>query len=169
MSDYVGTGRHLSTTELRLWTSFLDASRILETELEAQLVAENGMTHREYEILVRIDGAGGRQRLSVLARQIEASAALVSQTINRLEERQWIERKPASDDRRGIDAAITAAGRDQLAAAAKPHAELVRRLLIEPMAAGLVPDVAEQLGKTADHLRDHRSGAGCAAPDCPIS
>lgn len=38
MGDYEGTPKHLSATELRLWTSFLDASRILEAELERRLI-----------------------------------------------------------------------------------------------------------------------------------
>ena len=168
MSDYVGTGKHLGTTELRLWTSFLDASRILETELEAQLGAEFGMNHREYEVLVRVDGAGGRMRLAQLARQIEASPALISQTVTRLEERGWIQRQPSPDDRRGVEAVLTELGQTHLATAAGPHAQLVRRLLLDPIAAGDLARVAESLGNVADHLRAHRAGDACDDPHCPV-
>lgn len=167
--ELVGTGRHLTPTELRLWTSLLDASRILDTELEAQLVNEFGMTHREYEVLVRIDGAGGRQRLTVLARQIEASPALVTQTVDRLEQRGWLKRAPAADDRRGVEAVLTSVGRSELAAAAGPHAELVRKLLIDPMKQSQHAPVADGLGRAADHLRSHRAGTGCDDADCPIA
>jgi len=78
MSELQGTGRHLAPDELRLWTSFLDAARIIETELADQLVDDHGMTHREYEVLVRVDGAGGAMRMATLSRQIEASRALTS-------------------------------------------------------------------------------------------
>lgn len=168
VGDYVGTGNHLGPTELRFWTSFLDASRILETELADQLTNDFGMTHREYEVLVRVDGAGGRMRMSHLARQIEASPALISQTVSRLAERGWIERKPSPDDRRGVEAALTELGRDQLALAAGPHAELVRRLLLDPVDPAALPLIAESLGRVADHLRAHRAGDRCDDPRCPI-
>lgn len=169
MGDYVGTTKHLSATELRLWTSFLDASRILETELERQLVDDFGMTHREYEVLVRVDGGGGQMRLNTLARQIEASPALITQTVDRLVGRGWVTRQPAATDRRGVEAAMTAAGRRALGKAAGPHAERVRRLLITPMDADHVDAIATSLGATADHLRSHRRGDGCADIDCPMT
>ena len=168
MVNFVGTGRHLASNELRLWTSFVDTSRILETELENQLVTDFGMTHREYEVLVRIDGHGGQLRMSVLARQIEASPALITQTVARLVDRNWIERRPSPDDRRGVEAALTPLGRDRLAAAAKPHAELIRQLLLAPLDTGDLDAMAHSLGQVADHLRLHRSGTACEDPDCPI-
>lgn len=168
MGEYLGTSSHLTSTELRLWTSFLDTSRILETEVEAQLVSEFGMTHREYEVLVRVDGHGGQLRMSELARQIEASPALITQTVGRLAERGWLERKPSPDDRRGVEAALTPLGRSALAAAAKPHAELVRQLLLAPMCADALDAVASSLGNVADHLRAHRAGEPCDDAGCPL-
>lgn len=169
MGDYEGTAKHLSATELRLWTSFLDASRILEAELERQLVDEFGMTHREYEVLVRVDGGGGRMRLKTLAQQIEASPALVTQTIDRLVDRGWVKRQPVADDRRGVEAALTASGRRALGEAAGPHAERVRQLLITPMEPNDLAAIAASLGATADHLRSHRRGSGCGDPTCPVT
>lgn len=168
MGDYVGTGSHLTPTELRVWTSFLDTSRILETELEAQLTNEFGMTHREYEVLVRVDGHGGQLRMSELARQIEASPALVTQTVGRLVDRGWIERKPSPEDRRGVEAALTTSGKDALAAAAKPHADLVCELLISRMNPDHLDAIAASLGAVADHLRSHRAGGLCDQDDCPL-
>lgn len=168
-SEISGTGRHLSQDELRLWTSFLDAGRILETELSQQLSSEFSLSHREYEVLVRIDGAGGAMRLAALARQIEASSALISQTVDRLADRGLIERRPNSEDPRGVDATLTDPGRAALSAAAGPHADLVRRLLLEPIDTNAVAVVATQLGQVADHLRSHRRGDGCDDPDCPVT
>lgn len=168
MTEIAGTGAHLDATQLRAWTSFVDASRILETELESQLVEQYGMTHREYEVLVRVDGSGGRLRMSVLARQIEASAALISQTVSRLEGRGWIERSPTSGDGRGVDAVLTPEGRKALSRAAKPHAALVERLLLDHFGEHL-DDVAIALGEAADHFRQHRAGDPCDDPTCPMN
>lgn len=167
--DLVGTGNHLTPTELKLWTSFLDTSRMLETELAEQLVSSFGMTHREYEVLVRVDGANGEMRMSTLGRQIESSPALTTQTIDRLVERGWIERRASKEDRRGVEAALTGLGRSKLAAAAGPHAELVRRLLITPMDPDHLDAVATSLSTVANHLRSHRSGEACDDQDCPVT
>lgn len=167
MTEVVGTGAHLTPTELRVWTSLLDASRILESELERSLVSR-GMTHREYEVLVRVDGADGRLRMSLLARQIEESAALVSQTVARLETRGWVTREAAEHDARGVDAVLTKVGRAALAAAAEPHAQLIRTLLLDPIADKLA-DTAEALGVVADHLRAHRTGSMCPDANCPMN
>jgi DNA-binding MarR family transcriptional regulator len=167
VSEIVGTGAHLSPAQLRVWTAVLDTSRILDTELEAAL-EPHGMKHREYEVLVRVDGAGGRLRMSVLARQIEASAALISQTITKLEARDWVVREASDVDGRGVDAVLTTRGRTALAAAAGPHAQLIRTLLLDPLNDELTL-VADALGGVAAHLRAHRSGARCDEPDCPMN
>lgn len=167
MNEITGTGAHLSPAQLRVWTALLDTSRILDTELEAALEL-HGMKHREYEVLVRVDGAGGRLRMSVLARQIEASAALISQTVAKLEARDWVAREASDLDGRGVDAVLTTRGRSALAAAAEPHAELIRTLLLDPIKNELAV-VADALDGVATHLRAHRSGARCEDANCPMN
>lgn len=163
-----GTGRHLDTTELRLWTALVDASRILDTELERQLMSDHEMTHREYEVLVRIDGSGGRMRMSTLARKIEASGPLVSQTVARLERRNWLERVPAADDGRGVDAALLPDGVNALAQAAKPHAELIRALLHDRIPTDALALTADTMHAVAEHLRQHRALAPCGIENCAL-
>lgn len=163
----VGTGAHLSAEALRVWTSLLDTSRILDTELEADLVTHHGMTHREYEILVRLDGWGGSLRMSELAHQIEASAPLISQTVSRLEARGWVERRRAASDGRGVRAFLLDAGRDALASAAAPHAALVKALLTDRLGDDLTV-IAQALGSVAEHLRAHRRGEPCDDVGCPL-
>lgn len=168
MTKTVGTGAHLSVDELRVWTSLLDTIRIIDTEAETQLLEQHDMSHREYEVLVRVDGAGGTARMSTLARQIEASPPLITQTVTRLETRGWIERKPSPDDKRGVDATLTQAGRQALATAAAPHAELIRSILLAPLGndVSLVADLVEPI---AAHLRAHRAGTDCDDETCPVA
>ena len=165
MTKFVGTGAHLNSQELRVWTSLLDALRILESEVESNLHQHHDMSHREYEVLVRVDGAGGRCRMSTLARQIETSAPLITQTVHKLEDRGWIRREAAVHDRRGVDAVLTTDGNSALAAAASPHAETIRRVLLEPMGDN-IDVVADTIGPIADHLRLHRRGEHCDDPGC---
>lgn len=168
MPDISGTGAHLDSTQLRVWTSLLDTSRILDTELEELLMEDHAMIHREYEVLVRVDGAGGRMRMSRLARQIEASPALVSQTVSKLGERGWVVRERVAGDRRGVDAVLTDDGRRALASASQPHAERIRALLLDPLGPALEV-IAESLGRVADHLRMHRAGESCDNTNCPMN
>lgn len=166
-AELVGTGAHLSADALRAWTALLDTCRILDTELELDL-ERHGMTHREYEVLVRLDGWGGSLRMSELAAQIEASQPLVTQTVARLEGRGWVERARDPEDRRGVRAVLLADGRAALAAAAGPHAAIVQRLLTDRLGPDLTV-VAHALGTVADHLRAHRHGESCEDPACPLA
>lgn len=168
MTQISGTGAHLDDTQLRAWTALLDTSRILDSELETALLTHHAMTHREYEVLVRVDGHGGRMRMSLLARQIEASPALISQTVAKLESRNWVQREPSHEDKRGVDAVLTGDGLVALERAAQPHAELIARLLLDPLG-GSLEQVAAALSGVANHLRNHRAGSTCDDSTCPLN
>lgn len=169
VSETVGTGRHLSPTQLKAWTGFLDASRLLEEVLARHLAADNQITHREYEVLVRLDGHGGRLRMSQLAQQIVASPALVTQTIDRLEQRHLVERQAAaSGDGRGVEAVILPRGREALAATSGEHAEIIRELLLDRVGQERLKGFADAVDDVAAHLRAHRRGESCERSDCPV-
>lgn len=125
------------------------------------------MTHREYEVLVRVDGGGGRC----------ASRRLPS----RSKHRRHSSPRPSTASSNGdgssgsrslmtdAEAALTAAGSRALGKASGPHAERVRQLLITPMEAEDLATVAASLGATADHLRAHRRGDHCDDETCPLN
>ncbi len=165
----VGTGQHLDPDELRAWTAFVDATRMLEEVVAKHLVVDHSLTHREYEILVRVDGNGGRMRLSRLAQQVVASPAVITQTVDRLAERGLVERHPAVDDRRGVDAVITPAGREALGLSSGPHSALIKSLLIDRIGSDRLAIVADGLQEVAEHLRAHRRGEACGEDECPVA
>lgn len=160
--DLVGTGRYLSKDELRTWTRFLDAGRLLEELLARHVSQEHDMTHSDYEVLVRLDGAGGAMRMATLAGQVVSSAQKLTHTANRLEERRWIAREPVADDRRGLEAVLLPAGRAALAAAAGEHAELIRTFLLDPLTEDEQRTIADAMDRVAAHLRLHRRGERCS-------
>ena len=151
-----GTGKHLTELQLTAWTGFLDASRMLEERLANQLSQNFDMSHRDYEVLVRLDGAGGRLRMSELAVKMVASQPLMSQTVNRLERRGWVVREPSTVDRRSIEAVITDAGRTALGRSSGPHAELVKELLLDVVAESDLDAFSEAINRVAVRLRDDR-------------
>lgn len=149
-----GTGVHMTPTQLRAWTRFLDASRRLEDVLANHLKREHGMLHSEYEILVRVDGAGGKMRMGVLAAQIVASHSMVSHTVSRLEGRGWVERRPSAEDGRGFDVHLTPLGTKELAAASAKHAQLIKQLLLTNMTDAQLRAMANQMQAVIDRIEE---------------
>jgi len=166
-ADLVGTGRHLTKQELYTWTRFLDAGRLLEEILATHVAKEHQMTHSDYEVLVRLDGAGGSMRMALLAAQVVSSAQKLTHTANRLEERGWIERVPAENDGRGLEATLTPAGRSALADAAVVHAALIKQFLLDDLAAEDQVRIGETMDRIAAHMRVHRRGERCERCDPP--
>lgn len=162
--ELVGTGRHLSKRELFAWTRFLDAGRLLEEILARHVAREHNMTHSDYEVLVRLDGAGGSMRMTQLAAQVVSSAQKLTHTANRLEQRGWIERVPAESDGRGLVATLTPEGRAALAEAAVGHAALIRQFLLDDLTDAEQDEIGRIMDRLASHMRIHRRGEPC--PQC---
>jgi len=160
-TQLAGTGRHLSKSELRTWTRFLDAGRLLEEILAQHVAHDHGMAHSDYEVLVRLDGAGGEMRMATLADQVVSSAQKLTHTANRLEERGWIARLPTDGDGRGLMATLLPPGRAALAAASGEHAELIKRFLLDVLTADEQRTIAESMDRVSAHMRVHRRKESC--------
>ena len=154
--DIVGTGAHLTTAELRAWTRFLDASRLIEEVLAAHVSREHEMNHGEYEVLVRLDGAKGRMRMAQLASQVIATPSRLTYTVDRLEARGWVQRRSLASDGRGIVAELTPEGRAALAEAAVGHADLIRRHLLSHLDAVETDAMANAMDRIINSVRDER-------------
>lgn len=162
-SELAGTGRHLSKLDLRTWTRFLDAGRLLEEILAQHVAHDHGMSHSDYEVLVRLDGAGGEMRMATLADQVVSSAQKLTHTANRLEKRGWITRVAVEDDGRGLMATLLPPGRAALAAASDEHAKLIRRFLLDSLTAEEKRIIAEAMDRASAHMRVHRRREPCSA------
>ena len=160
--DIVGTGAHLSTAELRAWTRFLDAGRLIEDVLATHVRREHDMNHAEYEVLVRLDGAKGRMRMTRLASQVVATPSRLTYTVDRLELRGWVQRRSLASDGRVVVAELTPEGRAALADAAVVHAELIRRHLLSHLDPAETDALAAAMGRVIESVRD---GAGVSAAE----
>jgi DNA-binding MarR family transcriptional regulator len=140
----------LSEPQQRVWRSWLDVERKLAERLHRQLMADSGMSLREYEVLVWLSEAPGRRlRMSELADALVFARSRLTHTVRRMEERGLVRRAPCEDDGRGVLCELTDAGFDVLAAAAPGHVAEVRALLIDP----LDPAALEALGAALDRIR----------------
>ena len=89
----MGAVRWLDEDEMRAWHSFLAAGALIDRLVDAQLKEAVGLSHPQYEILVRLSEAPGRaMRMSQLAEVSTSSKSRLSHAVARLEERGWIRR-----------------------------------------------------------------------------
>ena len=107
---------------MRAWRAFLYAHAAVMRELEAQLVAERGMTLAEYDALVQLAGApGARLRMSDLASRVLLSRSGVTRLVDRLERQGLVRREHCGSDARGAFAALTPTGVHHLREAMPVH------------------------------------------------
>jgi DNA-binding MarR family transcriptional regulator len=129
--------------EQTAWRAFLSAIQMLNTEVEAQLQRDSGISHADYEILVRLSEQPDRSlRMSELAARAVFSRSRLSHAVARMEREGWVRREPSPEDGRGLSAVLTDRGFDVLAAAAPGHVQAVRTALIDPLSSAQVDQLA---------------------------
>lgn len=120
---------------------------LLNRRLGQQLERDSGLSHLQYEILVRLeDAATHEMRMSDLAAVLLNSKSKLTYQIDRLEQAGLVRRRSSSNDMRAVFAVITEAGRRKLQEAAPGHVAAVRDLFIDVL--------------TDDQLKAFRMGLG---------
>ncbi len=107
---------------MRAWRAFLCAHAAAMRELEAQLVAERGMTLAEYDAIVQLASVpGARLRMSDLAARVLLSRSGLTRLVDRLERQGLVRRESCGSDARGAFAVLTPAGVHRLREAMPVH------------------------------------------------
>ncbi len=141
--------RWLSADDLEAWVAFASMLIWLPTALDDQLQRDSGLSHFEYGILASLsDTEGETLRMSELAIYANGSLSRLSRAVARLEDRQWVTRKPDPSDGRYTLAVLTDTGRAVLVEAAPGHVEAVNRLVFDVVTAAQ----ARQLGIIANRI-----------------
>jgi DNA-binding MarR family transcriptional regulator len=147
----VNETRWLDADEQRAWRAFLEASQLLFARLDRQLQRDAGLSHADYEILVRLSDADGQQlRMSELAEHTLFSRSRLSHAVARLERTGMVRRQSCPSDGRGTFAVLTPNGLAILTSAAPGHVEEVRRQVFDP----LTPTQVDELRRISDAIRD---------------
>lgn len=122
----------LDNDEQVAWRDFLfGVNRLLE-HLDQSLQENHGIPLTDYEILVFLSESDGHQlRMSEIANHVLVSRSRLTYRVDRLVEQGLVVRTEASDDRRGLYAALTPQGLDVLSDAAKTHVADVRSHLMD--------------------------------------
>ena len=99
----------------------------LERELKGH---DLGMS--EFEVLERLcdaEGCSGARRMQDIAAEVHLSQSALSRVVGRLEKDGLVERAMCAEDRRGIFARVTDAGRAKYEAARPAHRAVLARVL----------------------------------------
>lgn len=139
-----GDERWLNDAEQAAWRALLDSTRMLFAALDRQLASDSDLTLTDYDILVRLSEApGGRLRMRELADLTLSTRSGVTRAVTRAEQAGWVRRVECEEDRRGMNAELTEAGRAKLMASAPGHVRAVREMLIDQLS-------PEQLGQLTE-------------------
>jgi len=146
----MGAVKWLDEDEMRAWHSFLAAGALIDRLVDAQLKEAVGLSHPQYEILVRLAGApDGELRMTELAGTLLTSKSGLTYQVTQLEKAGLVERRSCPSDVRGVLAVLTSAGRRLLERAAPGHVTLVRELLIDVLTPGQLATLADALGEVS--------------------
>jgi DNA-binding MarR family transcriptional regulator len=115
-----------------LWQSFLAAHRLIVEQLADEMEREHQLPLGWFDVLVHFaDLPGMRSRQKELRDRMLLSESGVSRLLVRMEKAGVITRMTADDDRRGMEIAVTDAGRVALLAAIESHLDLVASLFTD--------------------------------------
>jgi DNA-binding MarR family transcriptional regulator len=144
----MGAVKWLDEDEMRAWHSFLAAGALIDRLVDAQLKEAVGLSHPQYEILVRLGEApDGELRMTELAGTLLTSKSGLTYQVTQLEKAGLVERRSCPSDVRGVLAVLTEAGRRLLEQAAPGHVTLVRELLIDVLTPDQLATLADALGE----------------------
>lgn len=120
----------------RVWRNFLSVSVQMTEQLDQELQKNSQISLTDFEILLVLSEApDSRLRMSELARQVLVSRSRLTYRVDRLTQVGYVTREECEDDRRGLWAIITNAGRQALDRAGADHHRDIRNLFFDGLTA----------------------------------
>jgi len=164
----MGPPRWLNSEEKRAWTAFRTTYALLHQRIDQQLKRDAGLSHLQYEILVRLGAAPERElRMAELACAVSNSKSGLTYQIGQLEHAGLVRRRACESDVRAVYAVLTDEGQALLEQAAPGHVALVRELLVDVLTPDQLSALADGLGEANRRmLADDDSGLA-PAPHSP--
>jgi DNA-binding MarR family transcriptional regulator len=145
MTNVIGTERRVA---LEPWVRFLRAHAAVTRELSAELVRTHDLTINDYEVLLHLSRAEGRQLRRVdLAERVLLTASGITRLLDGLERAGLVEKRPCESDGRVSYAALTDAGLAKLREASETHIAGVERLFLGRFDADERAVLGELLGR----------------------
>ncbi|MFJ9773238.1 MarR family transcriptional regulator [Kitasatospora sp. NPDC101157] len=133
-----GSGRD----EIAIWRQLTRLMEQVNATAGRRLTRGHGVSMNELLLLLSLtERRDGTLRMSDLVKALGANQPAVSRMVARLEDAEWVVRRSAADDRRGVDVQVTEAGR-QLAAVAE---QTLRKALAEALDTAALTDSTASL------------------------
>jgi DNA-binding MarR family transcriptional regulator len=144
VSTHGSEPRWLDDDERAAWLSLAGVITLLPAALDAQLQRDAGISHFEYMVMAMLSMSPHRtRRMSEVAALANGGLPRLSRTVDRLDKRGWVVRRPDPADGRATLAHLTDAGWDKVVATAPGHVAEVRRLVLDPLSAAQVRQLHE--------------------------
>jgi DNA-binding MarR family transcriptional regulator len=116
----------VDTDLVEAWHDLLARHARTTAALERRLQRDHALGVSEYEVLERLAGADpDERRMQELAEAVHLSQSALSRVVARLEADGLVKRGMCADDRRGVKACLTDAGRARYEAARPTHREVL--------------------------------------------
>lgn len=152
----------LEGAALAAWRGFLQSHASIVRELDASLLAEHGMTTRDYEVLLYLAQAEDRRLpMSALAERTMLTRSGITRLIDGLVSGGLIERVSCESDARISYARLTDAGYEKLRRAGCTHVASIQRLFL----AHFSPEELEQLAAFLSRLPGAPLEGSCTVGD----
>ncbi|MGH4008165.1 MAG: MarR family winged helix-turn-helix transcriptional regulator [Pseudonocardiaceae bacterium] len=139
---------------MRAWRAYVVGKALLDSQLNRDLQEQHQLALADYELLVRLSEAPGRQtRMSSLAEQVASSKSRISHQIGRMEKAGLVRRQECPSDGRGVFAVLTSHGLQVLRSAAPTHVRGVRDNLVDLLSEDERVVLAEIFERVVTHQR----------------
>jgi DNA-binding MarR family transcriptional regulator len=121
----------LEGSALEAWRSYLQSHASILRELDAELVAEQGLTTRDYEVLLYLAQAPERKLpMSALAERTMLTRSGITRLVDGCVAGGLIERVSCESDARVSYARLTDQGYEKLREAGRTHIASIQRLFL---------------------------------------
>jgi DNA-binding MarR family transcriptional regulator len=151
---------HLEGAALEAWRNYLQSHASIVRALDAELLAEHGMTTRDYEVLLYLSQAPDRRLpMSALAESTMLTRSGITRLVDGLVASGLIERVSCPNDARVSYARLTDSGYEKLRQAGCTHVASIRRLFLEHF----TPEETDQLATLLGRLPGSCAGGACTA------
>jgi DNA-binding MarR family transcriptional regulator len=151
-------------TGLEPWIAFLRAHSAITRQLNADLLADHGLTLSDYEVLLVLARAEGRRMRRVdLADSVVLTASGITRLLDGLERAGYVEKERCSTDLRVSYAKLTTAGHAKVREAAGTHLRGVNDLFVGRFTGAELVTLADLLGRLPVRGQECNLEAGASA------
>jgi|SRR5947209_14560594 len=138
----------LEGAALAAWRSYLQSHALILRELDADLLAAQGMTTRDYQVLLYLSKEPERKlAMSALAERTMLTRSGITRLVDGLVAAGLVQRTSCPSDARVSYAALTDAGYEKLRQAGCTHIAGIQRLFLEHFSEPEIAQLAELLSR----------------------